>query len=73
MRVRLTLIIYLFSIGLLIYVNPKMFYTKDEQLKTFGTGDSETKTLLPLWLVIILMAFFSYYLSTIFLILYNKD
>jgi len=70
---RLTLILYLLSIGLLIYINPKVFYTKDDKLKTFGTGDIETKTLLPLWLVIILMAFFSYYISAILLILYNRN
>jgi len=73
MRLRLTLILYLLSIGLILYINPEFFYTEDGQLKTFGTGDKNTKTLLPLWLVIVLMAFFSYYLSAIFLLLYNRN
>lgn len=75
MRLRLTLIIYLFSIGLLIYFNPIMFYTKENKLKTFGTssGDNNDKTLLPLWLVIILIAFFSYYLAAVFIILLGRN
>ena len=73
MRLRLTLVLYLLFIGILIYTNPKYFYNKNGELKQFGTGGGDNKTLLPLWLAIIILAFFSYYIATIFIIINKLD
>jgi hypothetical protein len=68
-RLHLALIIYLLLIGILIYVNPKIFYNKDRKLKIFGVGTN--KTIFPLWMIILLFAFISYYFSSLILYVAN--
>lgn len=68
-RLQLALIVYLLLIGILIYLNPKFFYNKDKKLKTFGVGSN--KTILPIWMMILLFAFISYYISALILYVSN--
>jgi hypothetical protein len=67
LRIQLSLLIYLVTITTVLYSRSTVFYKKDGSLKEFGTG-GKGKTLLPLWLVILLLALLSYFLSYIVLV-----
>lgn len=64
-RLQISLLIYLVLICGLMYLRPSYFYNKNGKLKPFGTGSGAT--VFPLWLVVLMMAFLSYYLSQIIL------
>ena len=50
-----------------LYTSPSYFYTKDNNLKQFGTG--KDKTIMPLWLAILLLAILSYYISHVIMLI----
>lgn len=56
--VAISLYVILFSV--LIYIKPSFLYNKDGSLREFGLG-SNKKTVLPVWLVSILVAILSYF------------
>lgn len=64
-RLQLSIILYLLMVGILIYLNPDFIYDEKGHLKVFGTGDSDHTTIYPLWLIILLFSFLSYYLSNL--------
>jgi hypothetical protein len=68
LRVQLALLVYLVLITGLLYMRPSIFYNKDGSLKQFGTG-GKGKTLIPLWLVILLLAILSYYIANIVMLM----
>jgi len=70
-RIQLSIIFYLIFMGIVIVLKPKHIYTTEGTLKQFGTGSK--KTLFPLWLIIFIGAFFSYYISHITLFLFKKN
>jgi hypothetical protein len=70
-RIQLSIILYLIFMGIVIVLKPKHIYNTDGSLKQFGTGTE--KTLFPLWLIIFIGAFLSYYISHIILFLFKKD
>ena len=70
-RIQLSIILYLIFMGVIIVLKPKHIYNTDGSLKQFGTGSA--KTLFPLWLIIFVGAFLSYYISHIILFLFKKD
>ena len=61
LRIQIAVLIYLVTITALLYSNPKWFYTKNNELKPFGTGSG--KTIFPLWLAILMLVIVSYYTS----------
>jgi len=67
LRIQVSLLIYLVTITTVLYSRSNVFYKKNGSLKEFGTG-GKGKTLLPLWLVILLLALLSYFLSYLILI-----
>lgn len=67
LRVQIAVLIYLVSITVLLYSNPRWFYTHENELKPFGTGKG--KTVLPLWMVILLLAILSYYISHLIMLI----
>ena len=67
LRVQIAVLLYLVSITVLLYTSPRFFYTKDNELKPFGTG--KNKTIMPLWLAILLLAIMSYYISHLIMIM----
>lgn len=69
-RIQLSIIFYLIFMGIVIVLKPKHIYNKEGSLKQFGTGSK--KTLFPLWLIIFIGAFLSYYISHIILFLFKK-
>lgn len=64
-RVKLSIFIYLIIIIIIILIKPPHIYNNNGTLKLFGTG--EYNTLLPLWMIILLAGFFSYYLTHVIL------
>ena len=67
-RIQLSLIIYLIVITIIIVLKPTHMFNDNGSLKSFGSGKS--KTLFPLWLLVFLGAFFSYYISHIIMCIY---
>tara|TARA_B110000285_G_scaffold142697_1_gene159469 strand:+ start:464 stop:685 length:222 start_codon:yes stop_codon:yes gene_type:complete len=70
-RIQLSMILYLIFMGIVISIKPKHIYNTDGSLKQFGTGTE--KTLFPLWFIIFIGAFLSYYITHIILFLFKKD
>lgn len=70
-RIQLSIILYLIFMGIVIVIKPKHIYNTDGSLKQFGSGTK--KTLFPLWLIIFIGAFLSYYISHIILFLFKKN
>jgi hypothetical protein len=64
----ITFCLYFLLSGLIIYLKPNLIF-KNKNISKFGVGNN--KTLLPLWLVLILLAIMSYILSVIILIKTN--
>ena len=62
-NVQLAIVLYLIFIGALIYLKPAFLYDETGNLKQFGTGSK--KTIFPLWLLILLGSFFSFFIAQI--------
>lgn len=69
MRLQICIILYLIFIGGIMLIKPKYIYNKDGSLKNFGTGNN--KTLFPLWFLILIGAYLSYYLGHVIFYLIN--
>lgn len=65
----ISLVIYIIVIVTIIYLKPPMFYLnndpKTNKLKIFGTGSKNTKTIFPLWFIIIICAILIYFIIAI--------
>jgi|SaaInlStandDraft_7_1057024.scaffolds.fasta_scaffold104148_2 hypothetical protein len=61
LRLQITALFYLVSITVVLYTKPSLFYDNDKNIKHFGTG--KDKTILPIYLAIILLAVLSFYLG----------
>lgn len=59
-----TVLLYILLVITLLYTQPKMFYVNNnpetQRLKKFGTGNKNTKTIFPLWLVFIVFGILLY-------------
>lgn len=60
-RLQIAFFIYIILIGLFILIKPKYLFNKEGKLKHFGTGSN--KTVVPFWLIVFLLAIFSYYVG----------
>ena len=69
-RIQLSIILYLIVMAIVIVLKPNFICDNNGTLKQFGTGSK--KTLFPLWLIIFLGAFLSYYVSHIILFMFKK-
>lgn len=58
-KLQFSILVFLFSYGLLYVIHPRFIFKKDGSLRQFGLG-STSKTILPLWLISILIAILSY-------------
>ena len=67
LRVQIAVLIYLVSITVFLYSKPRWFYTRENELKPFGS--CKGKTVLPLWMVILLLAILSYYISHLIMLI----
>ena len=53
------IIVFLFLYTILVTVKPGLMFTKEGLIRDFGIG-YKNKTILPLWLTVIILAIFSY-------------
>ena len=60
------IIIFIFLYFIVISVTPGFIYNSNDTLREFGLGQSK-KTILPLWLMAIILAISSYFLVTVYL------
>ena len=60
-KVSLAIIIFLISFGILHMLKPSLCYNKDGGFRPFGVGYKH-KTVIPIWILAILLAIFSYLL-----------
>ncbi len=60
---KVSLAIYIFIILFIIiqYIKPSFIYTQNGNIRQFGLG-YKNKTILPLWLITIILAIISYYI-----------
>jgi hypothetical protein len=66
-RMKYAIAVYLAFVILLVVTKPKFFFKKNGQFKAFGTGTD--KTVIPFWLVLLVIAIFSYYLANLFILI----
>jgi hypothetical protein len=59
-KVNVAILIFIFSIFSIHYNQPTLVYNDDGSFREFGVGYKH-KTIIPIWLVVILFAIFSYY------------
>jgi hypothetical protein len=66
-RLILILLVYFIGYGFLVWLKPAILYDSSKTgLRPFGVGYKQT-TILPLWLVSILLAIFSYFVVLYFI------
>jgi hypothetical protein len=53
-------IIFIIIYALINYIKPNILYNENKELRQFGIG-YKNKTILPCWLLTILISIFSYY------------
>ena len=61
-----TILIYLLVLGVLFMIKPKFLFDQKGNLKKFATGSGNHKTILPLWLIIMLIGVLIYYIVIVF-------
>ena len=66
----ISIILFILSYLLINYYKPYLMYTKNGSLRQFGIG-YKNKTIIPCWLVTIILAILSYY-SILYFIAYPK-
>jgi len=65
-----SIIIFLFIFGSIQMMKPSCFYNKDGSMRDFGIG-YKNKTILPVWLLSIILGILSY-LAVLFYISHSK-
>ena len=66
-RVKYALAVYVAFVIILVVTKPKFFFKKNGQFKEFGTGAD--KTVIPFWLVLLVIAILSYYLANLLVLI----
>lgn len=65
--VAFSIIVFVLAYVVIISYQPSFLYKEDESLRTFGIGYRH-KTVVPMWLVVIAIAIFSYMIIHYYLI-----
>jgi hypothetical protein len=55
----LTIGVFMIAFGGLVYMKPLLVYTEEGAPRVFGLG-TQKKTILPLWLCVLLLSIFAY-------------
>jgi hypothetical protein len=66
LRLKMSVALYLLFIFIILFYKPQFIFTKEGNLKEFGTG--EDKTIMPLWIMFGLISIISYYLTLVLII-----
>ena len=69
--IKYSIILYIFLLLIILIIKPRFIFNKNGEVKHFGTDYNENTTILPLWLLCILLAIFSYYII-LFLVMIKK-
>ena len=62
--ITLSIIIFVVCLVVITAIKPRVMYNDDGSLRDFGVGYRK-KTVLPLWLVVILLAIMAYFVTTV--------
>ena len=62
-RLKIAISIYLLATFLVLFFKPNFIFSKEGELKRFGTG--EDNTLLPLWILFSIVGVLAYYLTIV--------
>jgi len=55
----LSILLFMILFGIMVYFKPSGVFNKDGTIRNFGIG-YKNKTIIPIWLMVIIMAYFSY-------------
>jgi len=62
----ISIILFVFMFGLIIMIKPAFLYNKDGSIREFGIG-YKNKTILPIWLLSLILGIISYLLVMFYL------
>tara|TARA_B100000424_G_C22704366_1_gene383911 strand:- start:369 stop:593 length:225 start_codon:yes stop_codon:yes gene_type:complete len=65
-NVNIAILIFITIFVLIQYIKPSFLYTNDGAIRNFGIGYKEN-TIVPMWLITIIIAILSYYLVIVFM------
>ncbi len=57
--INIAIVIFVLSVGTVAMIKPRFIYNDDGTLREFGLGYRK-KTIVPLWLAVIILAIFAY-------------
>lgn len=60
--INIAIVIFVISVGIVTMIKPRFIYNDDGTLREFGLGYRK-KTIVPLWLAVIILAIFAYALA----------
>ena len=55
----MSILLFMILFGIMIYLKPNFVFNKDGTMRQFGIG-YRNKTVIPIWLIVIIMAYLSY-------------
>ena len=55
----LSILLFMILFGIMVYLKPNFVFNKDGTMRQFGIG-YRNKTVIPIWLIVIIMAYLSY-------------
>jgi hypothetical protein len=62
----ISIILFVFMFGLIVIIKPAFLYNKDGSLREFGIG-YKNKTILPIWLLSLILGIVSYLMVMFYL------
>jgi hypothetical protein len=62
----ISIILFVFMFGLIVMIKPAFLYNKDGSIREFGIG-YKNKTILPIWLLSLILGIISYLLVMFYL------
>ena len=62
----ISIILFVFMFGLIVMLKPAFLYNKDGSIREFGVG-YKNKTILPIWLLSLILGIFSYLIVMFYL------
>jgi len=62
----ISIILFVFMFGLIVMIKPAFLYNKDGSIREFGVG-YKNKTILPIWLLSLILGITSYLLVMFYL------
>jgi hypothetical protein len=55
----MSILLFMILFGIMVYLKPNFVFNKDGTMRQFGIG-YRNKTVIPIWLIVIIMAYLSY-------------